>query len=88
MGVFLGSASSMAQQSDYRKAVGHFSIHLGIVPAKVVRGHAQTHPEGTMHGGPGAAGNTHHIMVSILDERSGKQVSEAEVEARVGEAAS
>lgn len=75
----------MAQQSDHRKAVGHFSIQLGIVPAEAVREHAPTHPEGTMHGGPGTAKNTHHVMVSILDERSGKQVSEAEVEARVGE---
>jgi hypothetical protein len=85
MGVLLGVASSMAQQSDHRKVVGHFSIHLGIVPAEVVRGHAQTHPEGTMHGGLGTARDTHHVMVSILDERSGKQVGEAEVEARVGE---
>lgn len=83
-GVLLGNTSAAAQ-TDYRKVVGGFSIYLGIVPAEIVKGHAQPHPEATMHGGAKTAGDTHHIMVSIINDRSGKQVSDAAVEARVGE---
>jgi hypothetical protein len=83
-GVLLGTTSAVAQ-TDYRKVVGGFSIYLGIVPAEIVKGHAQPHPEATMHGGVKTAGDTHHIMVSIIDDKSGEQVSDAAVEARVGE---
>ena len=78
-------STAAAAQTDYRKVVGGFSIYLGIVPAEIVKGHAQPHPEATMHGGTRAAGDTHHVMVSIIDDQSGKQVSDAAVEARVGE---
>ena len=74
-----------AAQTDYRKLVGNFSIYLGIVPAEIVKGHALPHTEATMHGGVKTAGDTHHVMVSIIDDRSGRQVSDAVVEARVGE---
>jgi hypothetical protein len=83
-GILLGTTSAAAQ-TDYRKVVGGFSVYLGIVPAEIVKGHAQPHPEATMHGGAKTAGDTHHIMVSIIDDRSGEQVSDAAVEARVGE---
>ena len=74
-----------AAQTDDRKVVEGFSIYLGVVPAEVVRGHAQPHTEATMHGGAKASRDTHHVMVSIIDDKSGKQVSDAAVEARVGE---
>ena len=83
-GILLGTASA-ATQTDYRKIVGGFSVYLGVVPAEIVRGHAQPHTEAAMHGGAKAAGDTHHVMVSIIDDKSGKQVSYATVEARVGE---
>ena len=83
-GILLGTTTAAAQ-TDYRKVVGGFSIYLGIVPAEIVKGHAQPHPEANMHGGAKASRDTHHVMVSIIDDKSGKQVSDAAVEARVGE---
>jgi len=70
-GILLGTTPAAAQ-TDYRKVVDGFSIYLGIVPAEIVKGHAQPHPEATMHGGAKASRDTHHVMVSIIDDRSGK----------------
>ncbi len=72
-------------QTDYSKAVASYTVYLGVVPAEIVQGHALPHPEATMHGGAKAAANSHHVMVSIIDRRSGKQLAGAKVSARVGE---
>ena len=38
-----------------------------------------------MHGGANNAGDSHHVLVSIMDEKTGKPVAKATVEGRVGE---
>lgn len=74
----------VSTQTDYSKSAGGYSVYLGVVPTEIVKGHAATHTEATMHGGAKAR-DSHHVMVSIIEERSGKQIADAVVEARVGE---
>lgn len=77
-------ASALAE-NDYSKSVGGYTLYLGVVPAEIIQGHVATHAEATMHGGAQTAGNSHHVMVSIMDDRPGKQVANATVERHVGE---
>lgn len=71
-------------QNAYQQSVGGYSLYLGIVPSEIVNGHAAAHPEATMHGGK-KGGGSHHVMISIIDRKSGQQIANAVVEARVGE---
>ena len=77
--------SSVAAETGYSKSVGGYSVYLGVVPAEIVKGHAAAHAEATMHGGARITGDSHHVLVSIMDEKTGKQVTNATVEAHVGE---
>lgn len=78
-------ASALAADTDRNKSVGGYAVYLGVVPAEIVKGHALPHAEASMHGGAAKTGDSHHVMISIIDEESGKQVTSAKVEGRVGE---
>lgn len=77
--------ASASAETDYSKSVGGYSVYLGVVPAEIVKGHTAAHTEATMHYGAKTTGDSHHVMVSIMDEKTGKQVANATVEGRVGE---
>jgi hypothetical protein len=66
----------------YRKA-DDLAVYLGIVPAPVVRGHPTSHPESTMHGGPGTARHQQHIVVAVFDAQTGARVENARLSATI-----
>lgn len=65
-----------------RRADG-LAIYLGVVPAQLLRGNADSSHLPTMHGGLPAASGTHHLVIAIYDERTQWQVEGADVAARV-----
>jgi hypothetical protein len=81
-----GSAAAIAQdaapENNFQMADG-LGVYLGVVPAQIVRGHAPSHPERTMHGGPGGGRHQYHLVVAIFEEPAGTRVTEAEVSALV-----
>lgn len=57
-------------------------VYLGVMPAQLIRGHAPTHTEASMHGGAPPAGDQ-HIVVAVFDKASGTRIENAEVTAVV-----
>lgn len=77
-----GTDAAEAPDSRYKTA-GGLSVYLGVLPAEMVRGHPEDHPEETMHGGIPRGAHTHHVIVAIFDSANGKRVEDAVVTARV-----
>ena len=73
---------SAARSQDY-KIVEGLAVYLGVLPAAMTRGHRETHPESTMHGGTPSGRHVYHVMVAIFEDASGKRIGDAEVKAQV-----
>ncbi len=87
LAVALAAAFSLSafasDQIGFRTTVGEFSVYLAVMPAEFVAGPQPTPERGTTPYQPPAAKDTHHVMVSIFEYRTGRRVSEAMVTARV-----
>jgi hypothetical protein len=73
--------SATAAESSYRQIVDGVAVYFGMMPAELVRGHPQEHPEGQMHGGTPVGEN--HIMVALFEDKTGKRITRAEVTATI-----
>jgi hypothetical protein len=65
----------------YRQVVDGVAVYFGMMPAELVRGHPQEHPEGQMHGGVPVGEN--HIMVALFEDKTGKRITRAELTATI-----
>ena len=80
--VVLGVAAVVpAADTAYHRVVDGVAIYFGLLPAELVRGHPQEHPEGQMHGGVPVGEN--HIMVALFEDKTGKRITRAEVTATI-----
>jgi hypothetical protein len=75
----------MAQSSGDMKTVGNVLIYLGLLPAAMVRGHPQEHPEASMHGGVPKRTDEYHIIIALFDAKTGARIENADISARVFE---
>ncbi len=81
-GIVLGvAAAAPTADTAYRRVMDGVAVYFGIVPAELVRGHPQAHPEGLMHGGVPVGEN--HIMVALFEDKTGKRITRAEVTATI-----
>jgi hypothetical protein len=71
-----------AAATEYEKHADGLAVYLGVLPAQLLRGPSESHLT-TMHGGMPSSSGTHHVLVGVYDERSGKQLDRATVEATV-----
>lgn len=78
----LSAIRPAAADENYQAAHG-LGVYLGVLPAAIVRGHAETHPEGSMHGGAPRGTHQYHIVVAIFDAKTGARVQNAKVTANV-----
>lgn len=60
-------------------------LYYGIVPAEILRDHPFEHEEQTMHANVSKGKGTHHLVISIIDEKTRKRITNAVVTASVGE---
>ena len=65
------------------KVVDGMAMYLGVMPAEIIRGHAKSHPEARMHGGPPAWRHRDHVVLAVFDNTTGKRIEDAEVTAEV-----
>ena len=77
-------ATAAIAASGLSKVVDGVTIYIGIVPAQIVRGQSMDHADGAMHGGA-AKGEQYHVLVVLLDEKTGQRIVDADVEASVAE---
>lgn len=71
-----------ADELNFRKNVGDFWVYLAVMPADLVAGPPAVEPGATPFQ-PASARDTHHLMVSLFDYRTGRRITDARVEARV-----
>lgn len=57
--------------------------YLGVLPAAIVRGHPQSHPEGAMHGGVPDGRHQYHLVLALFDAASGSRFETAKVSVTV-----
>jgi hypothetical protein len=75
---------SAAAVTEYEKHADGLAVYLGVMPAQLLRGNADAAHLATMHGGLPSGSGSHHVVVSIFAERTGRQIDDASVEAGVG----
>lgn len=79
----LFTGATLAAQTVQPLRAGGMEVFYGLIPAEIVLGRTESHPERRMHGGVPAWGEQFHLIVSIFDQGSGKRVPDAEVKATV-----
>lgn len=77
-------ATTAIAASSLSKVVDGVTIYVGIVSAQIVRGQSMDHASGAMHGGA-AKGEKFHLLVVLLDTKTGQRIVDADVEASVAE---
>jgi hypothetical protein len=84
IGAILGTPrGAAAEEETFRKTVGDFSLYLTVMPAEVIRGPRAPEVPGASPRRAPAARDTHHVMVSIFDVRTGQRLERLQVKARV-----
>jgi len=73
--------SATAAELSYRQIVDGVAVYFGMMPAELVRGHPQEHPEGQMHGGTPVGES--HILIALFEDKTGKRITRAEVAATI-----
>lgn len=81
-GLLFASAAFAAQTGQPLRA-GGMEIFYGLIPAEILLGHPDNHPERRMHGGVPAWGEQFHLIVTLFDQGSGKRIHDAEIKATV-----
>ncbi len=67
------------------QVVNGIAIYMGVMPAQILQGHTDEHPEHKMHGGIPAKGHRDHVVVALFDNATGKRIENAEVTGSVME---
>jgi len=80
-----GAAAVPARSGAQFKTVGGIEIQLGLVLAESLRRFPEGSTERTMHGGVPAGSGYYHLNVSLLDSGTQSPITDAKVEARVGQ---
>ena len=76
------SATAAGAATEYEKHADGLAVYLGVLPAQLLRGPSNGHLA-TMHGGLPPGSGSHHVVIAVYDERTGKQFDNATVEAAV-----
>ena len=79
----LTAAASFADDIDQHRLVNGMDIYYGVVPTEVVESHPQEHAETGMHGKNLFSGGTHHLVVTLYDNKTAQRINDAKIEAAV-----
>lgn len=82
----LGSCGRDRQLTGDSQVVDGMAIYFGVMPAELVRGHslAQGDPQ-ALHGGTPATAASHHVVVALFDAKTGARITDARIQADVGD---
>jgi hypothetical protein len=79
------ASGAAAQTGGSYRAVDGIGVYLGMLPAELIRGHPKGHVESMMHGGPPGSAHAHHLVVALFDLQTSDRITDADIEATVGE---
>lgn len=61
-------------------------VYLGVMPAELVQGHSTTQGDPkALHGGTPETAGSHHVVVALFDEKTGARITDARIQADVGD---
>ncbi len=72
-----------SEEVEFRRTAGESSVYLAVTPAEIITGPQPASELGATPYQPPAAKDTHHVMVSKFEYRTGRSVTDAAVAARV-----
>jgi len=72
-----------SEEMTFRKTADEYAVYLTVMPAEFISGPRPAPEPGAIPYQPPAAKDTHHVMVSVFDYRTGRRVTNAAVAARV-----
>lgn len=72
-----------AEEPTFRQTAGVYSIYLAVMPTELITGPGPAAPDSGKLFQQAAPRDTHHVMVSIFESRTGRRITEATVAARV-----
>ncbi len=75
-------APSVADHVGRSTVAGGVSIHMGLMPVKTLRRFPDRYPKHARGDIP-TGKNVYHLMLALFDQRSGKRITDAYVEATV-----
>lgn len=68
------------------QTVDGMTIDLGVMPAELVQGHStKLGDPKSLHGGTPAYSSSHHIVVALFDASTGERITDARIQAGVGD---
>lgn len=76
------AAPSVADHVGRSTIAGGVSIHMGLMPVKTLRRFPDRYPKHAQGDIP-TGKNVYHLMLALFDQRSGKRITDAYVEATV-----
>lgn len=84
-GAATSAATPPAKPAGNVKAVGGTEIHLGLLPAEILRSYPKDSTERAMHGGVPSGAGHYHVNVSLVDVASKTSIPGANVEIKIDE---
>ncbi|WP_292447502.1 hypothetical protein [Mesorhizobium sp.] len=75
---FVVAPVSAKEDENYKVAQG-LGVYLGVLPAAIARGHLESHPEATMHGGAPRGAHKYHIVIAVFEVATGARIENAKV---------
>ena len=67
------------------QTVEGMTIYLGVMPAELVQGHSTMPGDPkALHGGTPPNRSSHHIVVALFDAQTGARITDAQIQAGVG----
>lgn len=71
------------KEDENYKVAQVLGVYLGVLPAAIARGHLESHPEATMHGGASRGLHEYHIIIAVFEAATGARIENAKVTATV-----
>jgi hypothetical protein len=75
--VLTSVAVTAVAATEYEKRAGGLAVYMGVLPAELLRGGAEHLT--SMHRGLPSGSGSHHVIISVFDEGSGRQIDDATV---------
>ena len=84
--IALGACGHDRQPPGDSQVFDGMAIYLGVMPAEVVRGHstAQDDPQ-ALHGGTPENAGSHHVVVALFDAKTRVRITDAHIQADIGD---
>lgn len=84
--IALAGCGSHDQAPSDMQIVDGMAIYLGVTPAELVQGHSTGKDDAkALHGGTPESADSHHVVVALFDVETGARITDARIQADLGD---